>query len=58
VELRDDGSALVYIGDRMLAEQYLAAVPLLAVMQPWGLEAAAGRAKLVMTVARVEAGEN
>lgn len=58
VELLEDGAALVYIGDRPAAEQYLALVPVLAVLQPWGLEAHAGRAKLVMTPARVEVGEN
>jgi hypothetical protein len=54
VTICDDNSAIVYIGDRMLAEQYLALVPVLALMHPWGMEAHAGRAKLVMVMPVVE----
>lgn len=53
-----DGSITVYIGERMLAEQYLSLVPMLAVIKPWEMEAHAGRAKLVMVPVRVEAGLN
>jgi hypothetical protein len=54
----DDGSVTVALPSRMLAEQYLALVPVLAVMKPWGMEAHAGRAKLVMVMPVAEAGEN
>ena len=54
----DDGSVTVALPSRMLAEQYLALVPVLAVMQPWGMEAHAGRAKLVMVMPVVEVGAN
>ena len=58
VTICDDKSVTLPFASRMLAEQYLALVPVLALMQPWGLEAHAGRAKLVMTWPAVEVGEN
>jgi hypothetical protein len=45
---RYDGALDLCAGPRHLAEAYLALVPVLAMVQPWGVEAAAGRAKLVM----------
>ena len=56
IAVAEDGSVTVPLPSRVLAEQYLALVPVLAVMQPWGMEAHAGRAKLVMVmpVAEVE----
>lgn len=56
--IRDDGAIDLCAGPRHLAEQYLALVPVLAMMQPWGVEAHAGRAKLVMVPPVVEVGEN
>lgn len=53
-----DGSITVPLPSRMLAEMYLATVPVLALMQPWSMEAHAGRAKLVMVMPVVEAGVN
>lgn len=51
---RYDGAIDLCAGPRHLAEQYLALVPVLALMQPWGVEAHAGRAKLVMVPPVVE----
>ena len=58
VTICDDKSVTLPFASRMLAEAYLAVLPMLAVTDPYGLEAHAGRAKLVMVMPVVEVDYN